>query len=451
MIEKIKNRTVVVFHNIWLIIVVISNLFKNWAKNFFYRIFRRSGKMNEKKRELYFIHEYYSSNTNKLIKGIDEDIRPDRMVLLKDSFQIPYNVSVIDINTNQMYADALISEGEYVYYEDGICHLSEDNSVSQMYGALNKELSSSIRFKSSANQPDEIKKEVKEVYSYHVNIGHGNCSIVVFRYKKKWMMWMVDCSILDMITKKYYKNNLMDCLCEIKEKYQVEKISKLLITHLHYDHINGIEFLIDKHYIDKNTEVWMNTQYPWKMKTYNRILIKLIDLGVRFIDPDVHNSTTNINIIYPENSFNLNNKAPKNRINNSSVLYQICFNNEKMLFTGDIEIEGWNQVNRCLPSLQDSTYYCIAHHGSITGHIRSKCKYKHVRTLADCASDTKAQILMGRDGAYSGLYSKKVLNDFENILDVGNKNIKYYKIDWGKNIVSYVDLDGQCVFEESKK
>ena len=55
-----------------------------------------------------------------------------------------------------------------------------------------------------------------------------------------------------------------------------------------------------------------------------------------------------------------------------------------MLFTGDIETEGWAYVSTCMPNLCKTTYYCISHHGSITGHIRSNCMpaNRYITTLA---------------------------------------------------------------------
>lgn len=48
----------------------------------------------------------------------------------------------------------------------------------------------------------------------------------------------------------------------------------------------------------------MNIQYPWIQPTYNRILLQLSALGVKFIDPIIGNSTKNIHILYPDVSFN---------------------------------------------------------------------------------------------------------------------------------------------------
>lgn len=281
----------------------------------------------------------------------------------------------------------------------------------------------------SQEQASEI-SDISEVFSYHINVGHGNCSIIVFKSGAQYSMWMVDCSTYDFTNRIHYNKNIDECLFDIQKYYKATKLSKLFITHLHYDHINGIQYLLDKNLIDQNTEVWMNISYPWPQQTYNKILQNLKKLGVKFIDPIISNSTNNIKIRYPLKSFNASYPAPKNNINNSSVLYQIYLGGKSMLFTGDLEQEGWDSIKDCKPYLWDTSYYCISHHGSLNGHKRSKCEYHQViSSLADCGKNTKLQILMGRDRAYKGIFSSNVKKEFHKIKYTdGNK--KYVKIDW---------------------
>ena len=270
-----------------------------------------------------------------------------------------YDIDAYDINLREMQMDnqVTIPQGEFVYCNGRSFRTAEDDPLSIMHTELNRQLIRRIGFENYGNQPEEINENISDVHSYHINVGHGNCSIIVYRGNASYNMWMVDCSVFDFTNRHNYSLNLDDCLNSIRNKFGVEHISKLLITHLHYDHINGIEHLIMKGWIDANTEV-----------------LQLNALGVRFIDPIVGNSTKNIHILYPNVSFNRKNMAPKNNINNTSVLYQICFGGSSMLFTGDIETEGWDTVSTCMPYLRKSTYYCISHHGSITGHLRNDWK-----------------------------------------------------------------------------
>lgn len=325
----------------------------------------------------------------------------------------------------------LFPQGEFVYYNGESFEVSNDDPTAIMHAELNKQLIRSIRRKNYRNRPKQISDQISNVYSYHINVGHGNCSIIVFCENGNYAAWMIDCSIYDFMNKQNYSLNLDACLHEINARFAISKISKLMITQLHYDHINGIEHLIRTHWVDENTEVWMNTKYPWKQPTYNRILLQLKALNVKFIDPIVANSMQHINILYPSVCFDKRIKSPNDNINNSSILYQIHFGERSMLFTGDIETEGWDKVEKCMPGLCDSTYYCISHHGSITGHIRNECPvFGQTRTtLSNCSRSTKLQVLMGRDGAYRGIYSKQVLNDFSHI--VKSEDAKhYFCLDW---------------------
>ena len=375
---------------------------------------------------LYFVHGYYLSGMR------DDDVRElyrDQMILLKDSMDI-YDIDAYDINLREMQIknQNVIPEGEFVYYDGKGFQIAEGNPTSITYTELNNYLISTIEF----HKPENILYEdVTDIHSYHINVGHGNCSIIVFKENGIYNMWMVDCSIFDFTNKHDYRQNLKSCLEFITNRFKINRISKLMVTHLHYDHINGIKYLIKEGWIDSDTEVWMNVRYPWKQPSYNNILLQLKALGVRFVDPIIRNSTRNINILYPQISFDKNNKAPMGNINNSSVLYQICFRERSMLFTGDIETEGWENISTCMPRLCKSKYYCISHHGSITGHIRNKCTQANIRisTLSDCAALTEVQILMGRDGAYKGIYNKKVLGDF-NKIEKTEDSQKYFELNW---------------------
>lgn len=380
------------------------------------------------KQGLYFVHGYYLNGQRE--QDVEELYR-DQMILMRDSLEGIYDIETYDINLRKMEIQNQNLQGEFLYYNGENFQTADNNPTSIMYSELNKQLISTMGYEHYGNQPQEITTNISEAYSYHINVGHGNCSIIVYCESNTYKMWMVDCSVFDFTNKQNYASNLDACMDFITKRFEVCKLSKLLITHLHYDHINGIEHLIKKGWIDSNTEVWMNIRYPWKQPTYSRILLQLQALGVRFIDPIVGNSTTNINILYPNISFSEKNKAPGNNINNASVLYQICLNGKSMLFTGDIEAEGWNNVLKCMPYLAKSTYYCISHHGSITGHIRNKCTLaeRKIRTLSDCAVISEKQVLMGRNGAYQGVYSQSVLKDFKDIQKTEEAD-KYIRLEW---------------------
>ena len=109
-----------------------------------------------------------------------------------------------------------------------------------------------------------------------------------------------------------------------------------------------------------------------------------------------------------------------------------------MVFPGDIEIDGWNLVLDCNPYDNKADYYCISHHGSINGHIRTKCPVFQAYTIQDiqhCTSNIKTAILMGREGAYSGIIAPTVKNCYGSRLhitsdDNNGKETIFLELDW---------------------
>lgn len=216
----------------------------------------------ELKEGLYFVHGYYLREWREDDEDDIEKLHRDQVILMRDSMDDIYDIDAYDINLREMRIDnqATIPQGDFVYYDGRRFQIAEDNPTSIMYTELNRQLMRRIGFENYGNQPVEIENSISEVYSYHVNVGHGNSSIVVYCENGSYNIWMIDCSVFDFTNKHNYSSNLNDCLNFIRNKFEIDRISKLLITHLHYDHINGIEYLIKHGWIDANTEVWMNTQ-----------------------------------------------------------------------------------------------------------------------------------------------------------------------------------------------
>ncbi|MCR5461175.1 MAG: hypothetical protein K6F51_15020 [Acetatifactor sp.] len=420
---------------------------------------------------LYFVHEHYMDYE---IVENNEKKPLDHMILLREAlvneyadlisreYESPearllevgplearhvYDVDAFDV-TNKDAGESMdardllgtFPEGVYVYYNGSQFSRARDNEViGRNASELIRVLDGIPKGSKPEGASDDEGSSITDVHSFHVNVGHGNCSIVVFNNGNKREAWMVDCSVREINWLRVYSLNLSQCLADIKREFGITEISKLFVTHLHYDHLNGIKYMIDNGYVTSDTEVWMNLKYPCQMATYRVILQELKRLKVKFVDPIVGNSTSEIKILYPDQSFDASHPAPDNKINNSSVLYQFCLGGKKMLFTGDIETAGWDKVNTCAPYLKYTNYYCISHHGSITGHDRTICYagFSGMQSVKDCASKSVCQILMGRNGAFKGIFSSKVLSDFPNALITQNAT-NYIRIDWDTDLTTFI-------------
>lgn len=130
-----------------------------------------------------------------------------------------------------------------------------------------------------------------------------------------------------------------------------------------------------------------------------------------------------------------------------NYLDHLRFGKNSILFPGDIEDSGWKHINKCRPYLSQSNYYCISHHGSINGHIRTVFSvYLNILDVRSCSIRADIMFIQGRDGAYSGIISKKVLSDFKVSHPMhiiyrtyqdpgGGVNPTFFKVDWSTDRV----------------
>ena len=280
-------------------------------------------------------------------------------------------------------------------------------------------------------KPDKeifARDKIKGAYSYHVNVGHGNTSflIVCFGDKKnaKPVVVCIDCK----------RNragrdarNFNVCVSYIKNKFSINKfeLDIFLLTHPHIDHFSGIVYLLNNRYITNNTEIWLNTHYGYPSSFYNAVLepLSLKCPRLKFVNPISSNSFSGMNIWYPEKIIKHDGNGSSNtqierNPNNASVVSQFLFTigieKADILFTGDIEMEGWDKV-KCPPYLGNIKNYCISHHGSRNGYERNFCHCgQNIKKITDCPNSIQNAILMGKNGAHKGIYYKPLLNDFGN-------------------------------------
>lgn len=115
----------------------------------------------------------------------------------------------------------VIREGTYVYAlgNEEYQIANEDLRVSQIrmrYGGLVDSLVQTQR-----ELPQDIFDNISILYTYHINVGHGNHSLIVFKVNNRVHIWMVDCSDYDFVSHRYYRANIDNCLKYIKQKFQL--------------------------------------------------------------------------------------------------------------------------------------------------------------------------------------------------------------------------------------
>lgn len=367
-----------------------------------------------------------------------------------------------------------IREGWYVYY-------SEENKITFSYGNLSAyarqqfrnyyELRGSLAERIIYARSEEAivpgsfldEKNPAQVISYHVNVGHGNCSFILIMAGNFYQLWLVDCSIVDKTDHwRSYQANIDECLKAIKlrlglKQQQQLHIERFFLTHAHHDHYSGVEYLVNSHLIDDRTICYVNLYYQMATKAYNKMLAALNNAGVKIVEPISGNSNDGIRFLHPEcrlyrsrttvKGFTGNHRIVGTPINNSSVVIMLAFGGRSMVFTGDLEQKGFEKMSgaaTCSSYLFDANYYVVSHHGSINGHPTMACQNpsQPMPTPLDCASNhTLKTILMGRNGAYAGIYSPVVTGFWSGVPDrlVKTEDAQHYvELAWGTGVVSYI-------------
>lgn len=274
-----------------------------------------------------------------------------------------------------------------------------------------------------------------DVVSYHVNVGHGNCSLILIRTNVEFQIWMVDCSLSERGNGNRFAPNLEACFKEIKKRLGKRDeesliINRFFLTHPHCDHYAGVEYLVNQGYINDETLCYWNIYYHMAGAKYLQVLKTLQKVNVKFIEPISGNSMQAIRFLHPECRIfrskgtvgsNKTKHRVVNHLNNCSTVIRFLLGGKKMVFPGDLEVDGFDQMTKrstCSPELFSINYYAISHHGSANGHPVNPCMspgrhYPPTPLYCISCGITKA-ILMGRNGVYNGIYDPGVINYWSN-------------------------------------
>ena len=355
-----------------------------------------------------------------------------------------------------------LEESHYVYFENGSFTSGQDNPLAierrKLNSRLRREIIKNNSIKQTELSPLPVFTEHAEVHSYHVNVGHGNCTFILIQENGSYELWVVDCGEHDYLERKNYRHNIDACLIDIsvklKRKLSDIRISRLLITHWHFDHISGINHLIKDKFVDSNTIVFANVHYGFSSKCANSLLGLIANMKNTCYEPTVAlKGFPNIAILYPECRIrrhpNLKDSGYRivRNVNDSSVVYSIEIAGRRMIFPGDLEQDGWDhmtKLGKCCPSLQKCDFYCISHHGSITGHINRPCMCNSGNDIISCCKkECSVAILMGRDRAYNGIFCPTVINDFASRIfysgkDSSGRNARGFVLDWSSFTSRYL-------------
>ncbi len=373
-----------------------------------------------------------------------------------------------------------IQEGQYVFYDDG----AKENEPAFTDGSFSlvaqREIGRSIYLRASLLQraesimekvllgEDKIIFDDAKVTSFHVNVGHGNCSLILIQREEEKYLWMVDCSVREMPNKALrhwvcHQLEIEKTFAYIKSIAGFKDVEKLhidhfLLTHMHFDHYNGLKYLIDQGYVDSKTVFYINLHYQWPSRHLNDIWQLMINKNITaVIEPNSVNSSSCIHILHPEcriykDKTSILEMAPKYRFssnpNNSSAVYAIRLSGKAMVFPGDLEQEGFDAMTKtgaCIMDWKYINFYAASHHCSFNGLPIRHCKnlIKCYNPLRCFRRNLKVTIIMGRDEAYDGIYSRyaEYVYGLQSLVGVFKSDDDIIKPPFPVCSTTYVELD----------
>ena len=379
----------------------------------------------------------------------------------------PRSLSIV-LNDNQMHyyeTQRRIFEDDFVWYYPDSNHMMRYANDAPVVLEMRRE-SIALRQELMALEVKGetawavIRKKIDLVKSYHVNVGHGNCSLILIKYDEGYDLWMVDCSTYDHMIRRDYSVNLYRCLRDIAWELDVDEkslhISRFMLTHTHSDHYNGLRYLIKQGMIDSTTLMYVNTHYDCASPVWSTIMKSLKGMKCKFVEPISGNLTNGaIRILHPECSTYMKSvsvPADKKRlcrvvanVNDSSVVYSITLQNIVMTLPGDLQKAGLKEMSGhspCRGELSKTRYYMVSHHGSLNGHPDVNCMSKgapYPKPLCCVSQGVKKAILMGRNDAYPGIYSPTVIDHWENalgVLEYTEKAPHFLELNWTNDTVA---------------
>jgi competence protein ComEC len=193
-----------------------------------------------------------------------------------------------------------------------------------------------------------------------LDIGQGDCALIQTADDQNIL---VDCG-----TMTFTYNSGERTIAPYLRRNGISKIDLLIITHLHSDHIGGINYLLQNFKIGKILESGqrIRTQFTKTMDSLiacNGITREKIRSG------DLINDLNNLRLyfLFPTNDFvDAAGNTIGNNLNNGSVTFILKYKDTRFFFGGDIEKEAEKFLNDTYSDFLRTDILKVAHHGSNT-------------------------------------------------------------------------------------
>jgi competence protein ComEC len=193
-----------------------------------------------------------------------------------------------------------------------------------------------------------------------LDIGQGDCALIQTPDGRNIL---VDCGRTS-FTSDSGERTILPYL----ERCGISRIDLLIITHLHLDHIGGINSLLENIEIGKIIDSGQkyNSAFINKMDSLiivNNVEREVVSAGDMIRDMD----DLRMYFLYPDKNYRDKDLSDqKENPNNGSVVFILKYGDTDFLFTGDAEKESEGIMVRQYSDFLKTDVLKVAHHGSIT-------------------------------------------------------------------------------------
>lgn len=249
-------------------------------------------------------------------------------------------------------------------------------------------------------------------YVYFLDVGQGDCSIIISPFKRKIIM--IDTGGKIEYEKESWqirnkKVNQGDTILTFLKSLGARKIDTLILSHGDFDHIGNAKYLLNNYKINK--VIFNNDSF----NDLELNLIKILDSkNIKYYQniKEININNNKINIF--------NSKLYNNENDNSNVIY-FNYLETKILLMGDAGIKVEEDIISKY-NLKDIDILKVGHHGSSTSTSKA---------FIDTINPKYSIISVGKNNRY-GHPNNEVLNNIE------------------KSKIYRTDINGSIIFEISK-
>lgn len=200
----------------------------------------------------------------------------------------------------------------------------------------------------------------KKLIITFLDVGQGDCSVI---QTPDNFTILVDCG-----RNTFISNSGEKTIAPFLKRKGTGKIDLLIITHLHMDHIGGINYLLENFEIGKIIESGQRYPTLFTNKMDSLIINKKIPREtVRCGDYIKDIKDIRMYFLFPDSKF-VNNKGITlgNNLNNGSVAFILKYGETEVFFSGDIEKESESFLCDVYSEFLKTDVLKVAHHGSTT-------------------------------------------------------------------------------------